>query len=47
MTDVLDPKLREALFPKLRPLMIEAMCGDPAAPPDCRKALENMIKNLK
>lgn len=31
--------------PKLRPLMIDAMCSDPAAPPDCRAALENMIKN--
>lgn len=33
--------------PKLQPLMIEALCGDPAAPPDCRQALQDMIKNLK
>jgi hypothetical protein len=33
--------------PKLRPLMIDAMCNDPAAPPDCRTALEEMIRNLK
>jgi hypothetical protein len=33
--------------PKLQPLMIEALCGDPAAPPDCRKALGDMIKNMK
>lgn len=33
--------------PKLQPLMIEALCGDPAAPPDCRKALEDMIGKLK
>jgi hypothetical protein len=33
--------------PKLQPLMIEALCGDPAAPPDCRRALQDMIKNLK
>jgi hypothetical protein len=31
--------------PKLRPLMLDAMCSDPAAPPDCRAALENMITN--
>jgi len=33
--------------PKLRPLMIEAICSDPAAPPDCRAALEDMISKLK
>jgi hypothetical protein len=33
--------------PKLQPLMVEALCGDPAAPPDCRQALESMIKNMK
>jgi hypothetical protein len=33
--------------PKLQPLMIEALCGDPAAPPDCRRALEEMISKLK
>lgn len=33
--------------PKLQPLMIEAMCSDPAAPPDCRQALESMMENLK
>ena len=33
--------------PKLQPLMIEALCGDPAAPPDCRAALQDMIKKMK
>jgi len=33
--------------PKLRPLMVEAICGDPAAAPDCRQALEDMIGKLK
>ncbi len=33
--------------PKLQPLMIEALCGDPAAPPDCRQALEDMISKMK
>ncbi|MGH6894178.1 MAG: hypothetical protein ACREEP_18180 [Dongiaceae bacterium] len=33
--------------PKLRPLMVDALCNDPAAPPDCRAALEDMIKKLK
>ncbi len=33
--------------PKLQPLMIDALCSDPAAPADCRQALEEMIQNLK
>jgi len=33
--------------PALRPRMVEAMCNDPAAPPDCRSAVEDMIRNLK
>ena len=31
---------------KLQPLMIEALCGDPAAPPDWRQALEDMISKM-
>lgn len=33
--------------PKLQPLMIDALCSDPAAPADCRQALEEMVRNLK
>ena len=33
--------------PALRPLMIEAMCKDPAAPPDACKAVKEMVKDLK
>jgi len=32
--------------PALRPLMIEAMCHDPAAPPDACQAIKDMIKKL-
>jgi hypothetical protein len=33
--------------PKLRPLMIEALCNDPAAPPDACAAVKDMISKLK
>lgn len=33
--------------PKLRPLMIEALCSDPAAPPDACKAVKDMVSKLK
>jgi hypothetical protein len=33
--------------PALRPLMIEAMCNDPAAPPDACTAVKDMVSKLK
>ena len=33
--------------PALRPLMIQAMCDDPAAPPDACAAVKDMISKLK
>jgi hypothetical protein len=33
--------------PALRPLMIEAMCNDPAAPPDACAAVKDMVNKLK
>lgn len=33
--------------PALRPLMIKAMCEDPAAPPDACAAVKDMISKLK
>lgn len=33
--------------PALRPLMIEAMCKDPAAPPDACAAVKDMVGKLK
>lgn len=33
--------------PALRPLMIEAMCHDPAAPPDACNAVKDMVSKLK
>lgn len=33
--------------PKLRPLMIEALCNDPAAPPDACAAVKDMVSKLK
>ncbi len=33
--------------PKLRPLMIEALCNDPAAPPDACAAVKDMVGKLK
>ena len=33
--------------PALRPLMVEAMCHDPAAPPDACAAVKDMVNNLK
>ena len=33
--------------PKLRPLMIEALCNDPAAPPDACVAVKDMVSKLK
>ncbi|HET6157395.1 MAG TPA: hypothetical protein VFE34_03545 [Dongiaceae bacterium] len=33
--------------PALRPLMIEAMCHDPAAPPDACTAVKEMVSKLK
>ena len=33
--------------PALRPLMIEAMCHDPAAPPDACAAVKDLVNNLK
>ena len=33
--------------PALRPLMIQAMCNDPAAPPDACTAVKDMVSKLK
>ena len=33
--------------PALRPLMIDAMCKDPAAPPDACAAVKNLVKTLE
>lgn len=33
--------------PALRPLMVEAMCRDPAAPPDACQAVKDMVAKLK
>ena|SRR5690349_23781419 len=33
--------------PALRPLMIEAMCKDPAAPPDACTAVKALVNSLK
>jgi hypothetical protein len=33
--------------PALRPLMIQAMCSDPAAPPDACAAIKDMVSKLK
>ena len=33
--------------PALRPLMIQAMCNDPAAPPDACAAIKDMVSKLK
>ncbi|HEV8391295.1 MAG TPA: hypothetical protein VGQ35_15700 [Dongiaceae bacterium] len=33
--------------PALRPLMIEALCHDPAAPPDACTAVKDMVSKLK
>jgi hypothetical protein len=33
--------------PALRPLMVEAMCNDPAAPPDACIAVKDMVSKLK
>jgi hypothetical protein len=33
--------------PALRPLMIQAMCEDPAAPPDACAAVKDMVNGLK
>jgi hypothetical protein len=33
--------------PALRPLMVEAMCHDPAAPPDACAAVKDMVNSLK
>ena len=33
--------------PKLRPLMVEALCNDPAAPPDACAAVKDMVSKLK
>jgi hypothetical protein len=33
--------------PALRPLMVEAMCNDPAAPPDACTAIKDMVSKLK
>ena len=33
--------------PALRPLMIQAMCNDPAAPPDACAAVKDMVSKLK
>ena len=33
--------------PALRPLMIEALCNDPAAPPDACAAVKDMVDKLK
>jgi hypothetical protein len=33
--------------PAIRPLMIQAMCNDPAAPPDACAAVKDMVSKLK
>jgi hypothetical protein len=33
--------------PALRPLMIQAICSDPAAPPDACTAIKDMVSKLK
>jgi hypothetical protein len=33
--------------PGIRPLMIQAMCNDPAAPPDACAAVKDMVNKLK
>ena len=33
--------------PDMRPLMIQAMCNDPAAPPDACAAVKDMVSKLK
>ena len=33
--------------PAIRPLMIQAMCSDPAAPPDACAAVKDMVSKLK
>jgi len=33
--------------PALRPLMIQALCSDPAAPPDACTAVKSMVSKLK
>lgn len=33
--------------PALRPLMIDAMCSDPAAPPDACAAVKDMVSKIK
>lgn len=33
--------------PAIRPLMIKAMCGDPAAPPDACAAVKDMVSKMK
>jgi hypothetical protein len=33
--------------PAVRPLMIQAMCNDPAAPPDACAAVKDMVSKLK
>lgn len=33
--------------PALRPLMIEALCNDPAAPPDACTAVKEMVGSMK
>lgn len=33
--------------PALRPLMVEAMCHDPAAPPDACAAVKSLVNSLK
>jgi hypothetical protein len=33
--------------PAIRPLMVQAMCNDPAAPPDACTAVKDMVSKLK
>ena len=33
--------------PALRPLMVQALCNDPAAPPDACTAIKDMVSKLK
>jgi hypothetical protein len=33
--------------PAIRPLMVQAMCNDPAAPPDACAAVKDMVSKLK
>jgi hypothetical protein len=33
--------------PALRPLMVQALCSDPAAPPDACAAIKDMVSKLK